>query len=315
MNITSKDEYVWGFKFRPTEMNEMILPNNLMVKFNSIITKNNITNLLLHGEPGLGKTTVAFIIANKLDRETMYINCSLETGIDLIRDKLDKYCSSSSWTPGVKKLIILDEFDGLSSKAEKALKVFIETFGKYCDFIFITNHVMEISSKLKSRLQNICFDIPKLDQLPLKQKLAKRLTEICDSENVEWDKAGITTVINEYFPDIRKILNESQNLSDYDGIKGESVKKFHSIEINEYLDAVKSKNYQKLQNIVINLTVSPSNFFDKLFKEGIKRIKSECRGEFILQISDYLSKSEKSSQPHIHLCAFSIIMLNNITIL
>jgi DNA polymerase III delta prime subunit len=308
------DSYVWGFKFRPTSIEEMILPSNLITKFSSIIKKGKIGNLLLHGEAGIGKTTIAYIIADTLNRDALYINGSKENGIDTVRTKLDNYCSTVGWDENVKKLVIIDEFDGFSDKAEKSLKVFIETYGSVCEFIFITNHVMEISSKLQSRLQSVCFDVNGEQVRHLKMQLAKRLVEICTNENVDFDTEGITIFVNEYFPDIRKVLNEAQNLSDQGGVKSEIISELMNFDTNDFMLAAKEKNYQKIQSIVMNLSISPARFFNKLFKEEINQIDANSRGEFIMQISEYLDKAERSSQPHIHICAFAIILLTRIKI-
>lgn len=308
------DKYVWGFKYRPKSIDEMILPERLKLKFNAIIDTGNINNLLLHGEAGVGKTTIAFILNDILDRDALYINGTKEGVISTVRDKMDEYCSTVGWKEGVKKLVIVDEFDGFSDKAEKSLKVFIETYGKFCDFIFITNHIMEIDDKLKSRLQDVCFDVNGDDIKHMKIGIARRLVEICKEENVDYNNRGITVLVNEFFPDFRKILNESQNLSDIGGITEANVTTSMNFNTDEFLDAAKEKNYQKLQNVVINLSVTPARFFNKLFTEGIKRISPDCRAEFILQLSEYLAKSETSTQPQIHLCAFAVILMQSIKI-
>ena len=309
------DDYVWAFKYRPTTLDEMILPDHLRMKFDAIIKRKKIGNLLLHGDSGLGKTTIAAILVEVLDRDALYINASKENGIETIRGKLDKYCSKVCFETGVKRLAILDEFDGLSLTAEKSLKVLIEEYGANCEFIFITNFVMEISSKMKSRLQDVCFDNTPDSKKLMKQGTAKLLLRVCEAENVKYDKRGISKIVNEYYPDIRKVLNEAQNIADYGGVTEEIVMHNIHFSIKEFMDAIQNKNFTEINKIVANLKISPARIFSILSEKGLERIDPNSRGEFILLISEYLHKAEHSTQPNPHIKAFCISVMNEIKVM
>jgi intein/homing endonuclease len=63
--------------------------------------------MLLFGGPGVGKTTLAKLIANNTDCDLMYVNASDENNVDTVRDKIKTFASTIGFRKF--KLVILDE--------------------------------------------------------------------------------------------------------------------------------------------------------------------------------------------------------------
>ena len=193
---------LWTEKYRSQTLDQYIGNDELKTTIGSWITKNDIPHLLLHGKAGTGKTTLAKLITQNINCDMMYINASDEHGIDTIRDKVKSFASTSTFQP--LKVVILDESDYLTINAQASLRNIIETFSAKTRFILTCNYVERIIEPLQSRCQ--AFKIETLSK-PL---IAAHIADILTAENVIYHLKDVARIINEYHPDIRKIINVTQ---------------------------------------------------------------------------------------------------------
>ena len=94
----NKDDFLYVERYRPKTIDECILPQELKETFKSFVKAGQMPNLLLCGGAGIGKTTIARALANELNYDVMFINCSEERGIDTLRTKMMGFCSTVSLT-------------------------------------------------------------------------------------------------------------------------------------------------------------------------------------------------------------------------
>lgn len=95
-------------KYRPKSLDTYLGNDTIKKTFSNYIKENDIPHLLLHGDAGSGKTTLAKIIANTLAPDNyIYINASDENSVDTVRDKIKQFAGSVGF--GGTKIIILDE--------------------------------------------------------------------------------------------------------------------------------------------------------------------------------------------------------------
>ena len=193
---------LWTEKYRSQTLDQYIGNDELKTTIGSWITKNDIPHLLLHGKAGTGKTTLAKLITSNINCNMMYINASDENGIDTIRDKVKSFASTSTFQP--LKVVILDESDYLTINAQASLRNIIETFSAKTRFILTCNYVERIIEPLQSRCQ--AFKIETLSK-PL---IASHIADILTAENIIYHLKDVARIINEYHPDIRKIINVTQ---------------------------------------------------------------------------------------------------------
>ena len=193
---------LWTEKYRSQTLDQYIGNNELKTTIGSWIQKNDIPHLLLHGKAGTGKTTLAKLITSNINCDMMYINASDENGIDTIRDKVKSFASTSTFQP--LKVVILDESDYLTINAQASLRNIIETFSAKTRFILTCNYVERIIEPLQSRCQ--AFKIETLSK-PL---IASHVADILTAENITYHLKDVARIINEYHPDIRKIINVTQ---------------------------------------------------------------------------------------------------------
>ena len=189
-------------KYRPTTLKNFVGNENLKSQIQHFLDQNDIVNMLFYGPAGSGKTTLAKLIIQNLDCDHILINASDERGIETIRDKVSSFAMSATFKP--LKIVILDEADFLTIQAQASLRNVIERFSRNTRFILTCNFVERIIDPLQSRCQVLKI-IP-----PSKKETAKHLAWILNEESIEFEIEDVATLVNQYYPDLRKCLNTIQ---------------------------------------------------------------------------------------------------------
>ena len=203
VKLTSNNKHtLLNERYRPTTLDGYVGNEQLKTTIAKYLEQNDIQNYLFHGLAGTGKTTLAKIVINNLDCESLYINASDERGIETIRDKVVGFASVASFKP--LKVVILDEADFLTIQAQASLRNVIETYSKSTRFILTCNFIERIIDPIQSRCQT--FKI----QAPTKSDVAKHLVNILETEKTSFELEQIKSLVNQYYPDIRKMLNTIQ---------------------------------------------------------------------------------------------------------
>lgn len=198
---------LWDVKYNPKKFKDLLLPS----KFKATIENSN-QHLLFSGQQGVGKTTTAKIIASAEGNQCLFINASLENGINTIRDKIMGFCSTGGFGKGLK-YVILDEFDNFSSDGQSAFRGTVEKFHETTRFILTCNNPERIIDPIKSRIPPMEFDFQtKEEKTELLTMYVERIKFIVANEGMTIDKEAISHLIKTYYPDMRAIIKTLQYL-------------------------------------------------------------------------------------------------------
>jgi hypothetical protein len=172
------------------------------------------TNLLLKGPAGVGKTTVAAILCEAVNADVLRINASMDRGIGIVRERIVDFASTFSFSGG-RKVVLLEEADSLTDEAQLALRDPIETHAANCAFIFTCNYPEKIIPPLHSRCAALDFAPHPEEVREWREQYYRRMCKILEQERVEYDPRAIAEIVDENFPDLRRILNEVQGYAVY----------------------------------------------------------------------------------------------------
>ena len=203
-----KQHTLWIEKYRSQTLEQYIGNDAVKARIADCIASNDIPHFLFAGTAGTGKTTLAKLIVKNIKCDYLYINASDENGIDMIREKVKGFASTSTFQP--LKVVILDESDFLTQPAQAALRNLIEEYSITTRFILTCNYIERLIEPLQSRCET------HLLTPPSKGNVAKHVcTSILDAEGVQYEMADVATIIKEYYPDVRSIIKVlQQNVRD-----------------------------------------------------------------------------------------------------
>ena len=113
-------------KIRPKTLDDVVGQRHLLGEnglLRRVIESGNIPNLIFYGPSGVGKTTVASIIAQQTDRKLYHLNATTAGIADIkaIIDELDTFLAPNG------ALVYLDEIQYFNKKQQQSLLEFIET--------------------------------------------------------------------------------------------------------------------------------------------------------------------------------------------
>jgi len=216
-------------KYKPETLDDLILPERIKKK----LSKGVYQHLLFYGSPGTGKTSTAMAMAKQFELPYDYINASDETSVDVIRERISKFCSTFSLVAASDKpkLVILDEVDGVSEQFNKALKATMVRFQEKSRFIATTNHINKVPEAVKSRFELINFDFTKEEEKEILRGYCKRVYEICGLEGLTIEKDALLELVRRKFPDMRHTSDVLQGIlmEGKTKITLQDVKAFHGV--------------------------------------------------------------------------------------
>ncbi|KAJ2161211.1 replication factor C subunit 4 [Coemansia sp. RSA 552] len=201
----------WVEKYRPTELKDVVGNGDTVERLKVIASSGNMPNLILAGEPGIGKTTSILCLAHALLGPTfkeavLELNASDDRGIDVVRNRIKMFAQKKvNLPPGRHKVIILDEADSMTPGAQQALRRTMEIYSNTTRFALACN----LSGKIIEPIQSRCA-ILRYGKLT-KEQVLRRLVEVCRAEDVKYTPEGLDAVAFSADGDMRQAVNNLQS--------------------------------------------------------------------------------------------------------
>jgi len=300
----SKAAFLWVEKFRPTKIDDMILPADFKAFFKKTVESGEIPNMLLESStPGSGKTSIAKAICAELDADYIYINVSSESGIDTLRTQIKQFASTKSFTRK-PKIVIMDEADGATPQLQAGLRAFIEQFHASCRFILTCNYISKIIEPLREGRMMV-FNFNMKDEkyvTEMKPKIKKRLEQILKFEKVEYDSEAINTIIDSHYPNMRKMICLLQKCASLHGSINSNIFKIDEVD-DELYQLILAKKFTDARAYVTQHSYNYSELYGKLFEHLVPLLPKMVQGQNTITIAEYEYRTGFSTQPELQFAA------------
>lgn len=230
----------WQEKWKPKTLDDAILPLDVKNQIYYQLQNSGLKNATFHAGPGVGKTTVAKLIAKEMGVPYRFYNAS-KLKIDTLTDEIIPL--GQNFTDGVPTIIILDECDRANSTAFwDALRHTIDSSIDSLRFILTGNYIYNIPDAILSRCPPLSFQH---NDQSIKIPIFNRLKEIAETETKESNGTleldTLKIIARKCYPDIRRMINEIERNFDMNqgSIKGTPMigNDIHMEEILKYIVA------------------------------------------------------------------------------
>jgi len=308
--MTELNAVVFAEYYRPKSVDDCILPEATKQMVKDAIASGSVPHFLFCGTAGTGKTSLARAICNDLDAELLYINASLETSIDVIRSKVVGFSSAVSFS-GNLKIILLDEGEGLSAQASNSLKSLYEEFPNV-RYIFTTNNLAKVIDPIKSRSVVIDFKIDAKERPKLAAQMFKRVCGILREREIEFDQKAVAEVVNKFFPDFRRTLNEIQRYSVSGKIDSGILLGAAQTSYRDLIKLLAEKDFKGVRQWVgENSDSDPAMLYKDFYENCYEYFEPKSLPNVILLLADYQFKAAHSVDQSINLTAFLVELMIN----
>ena len=206
-----KNDIPWVEKYRPNNINSIILDDYNKKFINNIIQNKIYPNLLLYGPPGTGKTTTIINLIKEIHGTeinkslVLHLNASDERGIDTIRIQINKFISSKPLFSNSYKFVVLDEVDYMTKSAQIALKYILQQYmTNNIIFYLMCNYISKIDETLKNEFIELKFNtLPKISIITF-------LNNIIKNEKINISSDEVDKIQKYFSSDVRSMINYIQ---------------------------------------------------------------------------------------------------------
>jgi replication factor C small subunit len=285
-------EFLWVEKYRPSIIDDCILPQTIKEVFKGFVKQGELPNLLLSGTAGVGKTTIAKALCDEIGASYIIINGSDEGRfLDTVRNRVRQFATTVSLTSGAShKVVIIDEADNTTNDVQLSLRTAVEEFHSNCRFIFTCNFSNKIIEPLHSRCTGVDFRIKPDQAIKLQGQFFDRLKTILTKEDVKFEDKVLAKLVRRYYPDWRRLINECQRYSASGSIDSAILVDVADVNLDSLLTALKKKDFTTVKSWVVqHMDNDPTMVMRKIYDNLYEVLKPSSIPEAVLIIAKYMN--------------------------
>ncbi|WP_290819210.1 replication factor C large subunit [Halovivax sp.] len=247
---------------------------------------------IVHGSPGVGKTSAAHALANDLGWPVMELNASDHRGAEVIERVAGEASKSGTLTGGSggRRLVILDEADNFHGNADYGGSREVTRVVKSANqpIVLVANEFYDMSQSLRNACETIEFrDVSARSIVPV-------LRDICRKEGVEFEDDALAAIADATSGDLRSAVNDLQaiaedaeTLTTDDVVTGE---RDRTEGIFDFLDAlIKEKDAEGALKASYDVDETP----DDLINWIEDNVPKDYRGRELADAYGYLSNADR----------------------
>lgn len=302
---------LWVEKYRPSTLADLVIAPEIRNHFESL--NEDAPHLLFYGSPGIGKTTLAKILVKTILKcQYLYINASDENGIDTIRNKVISFAQTRS-LDGKKKVVILDEADGLTGESLRILRNVMDDFTETTRFVLTANYFNRIIEPIRSRCS-----LFKLQ--PDLKGITQRCIEILKSEKIsvpEDQRFSLLKLIEKNSPDMRRIINDLQKYSVTRTLCITEENQFQNFAADVVKDLLHKTPISDIRKKIIEMEKSFNSDFQQLMKEIFEifyktDIKENVKKAVLFNIGEHMYRDNNVVDKEINFFCCLITLENDL---
>lgn len=238
----------WTEKYRPNNIDDLVIDKYSHEKISRILEEKNIPNMILSGDPGIGKTSTMLFIAKYLlqkyySEAVIELNASDERGVKTVQETIEYFCKKKvAFDDGVfrHKIVLLDEADNMTKKAQQFISKLMEEYHATTRFVFTCNNSRDIIETIQSRCVIFRYHKLKQDQIEIKLK------QICEKENIPHTEEGLAVIAKISAGDLRQAINNLQiTYNGYINVIPDNVYKLYDVPHPFIIEQIFISCYQK----------------------------------------------------------------------
>ncbi|MFB6150490.1 MAG: replication factor C large subunit [Haloarculaceae archaeon] len=248
--------------------------------------------VILHGSPGVGKTSAAHALASDMGWPTIELNASDSRTKDVIERVAGEAAKSGTLTAGEagRRLVVLDEADNIHGNVDRGGARAVTSLVKEASqpMVLIANEYYEMSNGLRNACRDIEFrDVSKRSIMPV-------LRDLCRQEGIDFEDEALERIAEMNSGDLRGAVNDLQALAEgRDRLRADDVvtgERDQTAGVFEYLDTViKEAGAQEALEASYDVDETP----DDLINWIEDNVPKDYEGEELAVAYDFLADADR----------------------
>jgi DNA polymerase III delta prime subunit len=296
----NKNESMWYQRYLPTSLDDVVLPEQVKNNLRAYVKAGNMPHLgFWSANPGVGKSSTANALLKELNCEALFLNASLEKGIDVLRSKIQDFASQSSFDDK-RKVVVMDEFDNFSRDGQAAFRGFLDKYGQNCAFIFTGNYKEKIIEPLINRLEN--YDFGSFDKKEMIKPIFARLCAILDNENIKYEKTDLVPIMNTYYPSVRQMIGALQRFSSTGNLVIDTQSLDNVSAFDEIMNLCTPSTYYEMVSKVNSMN-APDGVYTYLYHNADKYFEPSKFPNVVIVLAKYQNMNATARDKNLNTCA------------